>query len=525
MKHFLLSIASIFLIGLAAKADTVAFVADGATYEGSGETVTVSGNVDVKFTANGICSINWTQTGNNPSNVTSSQIRWYANDILNISPDNGVTITQITFTDKNSKSPTITASIGKITTTNRVSTWVGEATEAFTIKTTAQIRVPYIEITYTRAEGTLKTYNPSFKDIKMVLGDEPVSLELGDNIPSIAFQSSDDNVAKVEDGAVVATGAGTATITATWPEDTEWNGGSAYFDVTVLSERPKTDVITVDNFDGIASYNDYTSNVFENGSQFKVFAMKGNGNTIQMNSNKDKGFVTLVSAGNIASVTVAGNMGKGVNLFFSNTPYTTTDTPTGDPAITLTTSGETYTVEGDYQYVAIMAANSAVYLESITIEWAKKEEEKIELPEICINGEPIDESISYGEVSFGNIPEGVEIYYAFVEKTATEVALQAENDETAEVPSESEFTKYGAPFTLEKAGTLYYYAQKGAIKSEIASVAVTGKQVSTAIDTVVVDNDAEEEYYNLQGVRVNGDVAPGLYIVKKGNEVKKVIVR
>lgn len=48
---------------------------------------------------------------------------------------------------------------------------------------------------------------------------------------------------------------------------------------------------------------------------------------------------------------------------------------------------------------------------------------------------------------------------------------------------------------------------------------------TTAIDTIVVDNDAEEEYYNLQGVRVNGDVAPGLYIVKKGNEVKKVIVR
>lgn len=182
MKHFLLSIASIFLIGLAAKADTVAFVADGATYDGTGTTVTVSGTVvgDVKFTAGGICSINWTKSGSNSSYVTGSQIRWYANDILNIYPDNGITITQVTFTDQYSKTPTITASIGNITTTNRVSTWVGEATEQFTIKSTAQLRVPYIEITYTVKEATEKPATPVVKyGDTVVSADEDVTVEEG----------------------------------------------------------------------------------------------------------------------------------------------------------------------------------------------------------------------------------------------------------------------------------------------------------------------------------------------------------
>lgn len=46
------------------------------------------------------------------------------------------------------------------------------------------------------------------------------------------------------------------------------------------------------------------------------------------------------------------------------------------------------------------------------------------------------------------------------------------------------------------------------------------------ISSVAVDNNnAEAEYYNIQGVRVNNPVAGQLYIVKKGNEVSKRIMR
>ncbi|MDE6078291.1 MAG: hypothetical protein K2G29_11225, partial [Muribaculaceae bacterium] len=39
------------------------------------------------------------------------------------------------------------------------------------------------------------------------------------------------------------------------------------------------------------------------------------------------------------------------------------------------------------------------------------------------------------------------------------------------------------------------------------------------------DADAEAEYFNLQGVRVNGKPAPGIYICRKGKVVTKVLVR
>lgn len=46
------------------------------------------------------------------------------------------------------------------------------------------------------------------------------------------------------------------------------------------------------------------------------------------------------------------------------------------------------------------------------------------------------------------------------------------------------------------------------------------------ISNVAVDNNnAKAEYYNIQGVRVNNPVSGQLYIVKKGNEVSKQVVR
>lgn len=49
--------------------------------------------------------------------------------------------------------------------------------------------------------------------------------------------------------------------------------------------------------------------------------------------------------------------------------------------------------------------------------------------------------------------------------------------------------------------------------------------VVSAVSNIAVDNeDAPAEYYNLQGVRVNNP-APGIYIVRRGNKVSKVLVR
>lgn len=57
------------------------------------------------------------------------------------------------------------------------------------------------------------------------------------------------------------------------------------------------------------------------------------------------------------------------------------------------------------------------------------------------------------------------------------------------------------------------------------NVTFTGKRESSGISGIAADN-AQVEYYNLNGVRVNGDnMAPGLYVKRQGNKVSKVIIR
>ena len=47
----------------------------------------------------------------------------------------------------------------------------------------------------------------------------------------------------------------------------------------------------------------------------------------------------------------------------------------------------------------------------------------------------------------------------------------------------------------------------------------------SGVASAVVDSAAEAEYYNLQGMRVQGALTPGLYIVRQGNTTSKVLVK
>lgn len=57
------------------------------------------------------------------------------------------------------------------------------------------------------------------------------------------------------------------------------------------------------------------------------------------------------------------------------------------------------------------------------------------------------------------------------------------------------------------------------VKATVKDMALSG------INDVMADGDAEAEYFNLQGVRVQGDIVPGVYIVRRGATVTKEIVR
>ena len=48
---------------------------------------------------------------------------------------------------------------------------------------------------------------------------------------------------------------------------------------------------------------------------------------------------------------------------------------------------------------------------------------------------------------------------------------------------------------------------------------------TSGVADVAVDQDAEVEFFNLQGVRVEGELTPGLYIRRQGNQATKVVVK
>ena len=130
----------------------VAFVADGATYSGSGDVVTLSGTVaNNSYTASGVCTLSFVKNNNNDSNVNNGQVRWYKNDGITITPAAGVTITGVTINSVNNYSAEdhITPSAGW-SFDGLVATWSGSTTSTLSFANDNQIRFTYIEVTYSK---------------------------------------------------------------------------------------------------------------------------------------------------------------------------------------------------------------------------------------------------------------------------------------------------------------------------------------------------------------------------------------
>jgi hypothetical protein len=49
--------------------------------------------------------------------------------------------------------------------------------------------------------------------------------------------------------------------------------------------------------------------------------------------------------------------------------------------------------------------------------------------------------------------------------------------------------------------------------------------INTGVEDIAVDAEAEAEYYNLNGVRVSGDLVPGVYIRRAAGKTEKIVIR
>ncbi|MBR5332263.1 MAG: chitobiase/beta-hexosaminidase C-terminal domain-containing protein [Muribaculaceae bacterium] len=145
-----------------ANAEQVAFVADGASYEGTAFKVSVAngsaGNIVGLSFGNDDVKITHKKNNSNKSNVTSSAVRWYQGDVFMVTPTNGITITKIEVCIASGSKGAFTANIGSVsgtgTSVGSFVSWEGNSSEAFDLTATKQVRFSYMVITYSKSVAT-----------------------------------------------------------------------------------------------------------------------------------------------------------------------------------------------------------------------------------------------------------------------------------------------------------------------------------------------------------------------------------
>ncbi len=111
--------------------------------------------------------------------------------------------------------------------------------------------------------------------------------------------------------------------------------------------------------------------------------------------------------------------------------------------------------------------------------------------------------------------ENAEIYYLI---TYSEAPAAVSARET------TEYTKYEAPFQIDRTGTISCYAVVHGVTGSTSSVEITNDILTTGIDAITVVDDGEAEYYDLNGRRAENP-GTGIYIRRTGNTTVKVIIR
>lgn len=153
---------------------------------------------------------------------------------LVVTTTNGQTITGIKFDGTNFN---LTAAPGSLDTTTK--TWTGGATSV-TFTTTGAVNLYSMTVTTEAGGGELK------KDAALAFSEKECTVEFGaaftaptltkETPAEVEYESSDDNVASVNEltGEVTIEGIGTATITARTAENDDYYAGSASYTINVL---------------------------------------------------------------------------------------------------------------------------------------------------------------------------------------------------------------------------------------------------------------------------------------------------
>ena len=115
--------------------------------------------------------------------------------------------------------------------------------------------------------------------------------------------------------------------------------------------------------------------------------------------------------------------------------------------------------------------------------------------------------------------DGVTVYYKWEDETTAEtVAYNVPVNGYEAIPE-------NGIVSIDKPGIISYYAENTeGQRSEIKTV-IFSQSTTTGIDDVTFDCNLPVEYYNLQGIRIDNPDNGNVVIARKGNKVKKIVIR
>ena len=125
--------------------------------------------------------------------------------------------------------------------------------------------------------------------------------------------------------------------------------------------------------------------------------------------------------------------------------------------------------------------------------------------------------------------EGLELHVRTMQnifETTDALAAQA----AEEIPEGWRIDGYTATYTVPASlqslpGYQVYATYNGVLEGEASNLSIGANGNTSGVEDLEVVEDAEVEFFNLQGVRVEGELTPGLYIRRQGNQATKVVVK
>lgn len=530
MKKLLLSFVLILAAVIPGYADIAAIVASGASYTGDGtptEFSVGSGSVE------GVCSFSL-----NTYNSSSKDLRIYANATLTITPAEGVIIQQVKFTDVNTKSPVITleSKDGSIATSNRVTTWTGSTKSEIVIKVTEQVRVKFIEITYEKDSKQLAGLSYDVTEVNAEIGEEFDAPRLvNPNGLEVEYTSSNPAVATVDaEGKVQILATGITTITATSPETEEYSAGKASYLIKATPKGMIMDELTAVAF-GIktsAAYSEYSYVSPITNISYTAMAYSSTGENFQIKTDVGKSGIVVTKNDEgylVREVLVEwaepGMTGTQVYVYVNDKAYTApsqlhSTTTQGTLAGSITKDENIpVMIDKDACYVGIRSKEKVVQLHTVYVIW-EKAPAKPAVPEVVVNEG--DNTVTV------TVDEGCTAYYKYAVVAGEEAPEAFDLEAETWYPVENntiDLTQLPRTTGSEKIELTVKAVNAEGAESDVHTSTFANPGGVSGIADVELGEAAEAVYYNMQGVRMNGDLAPGLYIRRQGDKATKIIVK